>query len=187
MNAAFYFNVAGIEFIAAMLAAAAFFHLPATVLRQGFWAAANFLVLWLVLPNPASRIALAIFLGSGYVGAEALRAQAELQQLADYLKREKINFAIALLPVASWHQRLPYPAEYKAMIEEFCEKNAVQLYDRSTIAGDDDFIDYIHLNQKGLPKSDAAMMEILAQVPPAHRCLAGELAWSFARHNDPTQ
>ena len=58
-------NVSGIEFIAAALTAAAvFFHLPATVLRQSLWAAANLLVLWIVLPNPASWIALAIFLGA---------------------------------------------------------------------------------------------------------------------------
>ncbi len=86
MNAAFDFNVAGIEFIAAMLAAAAvFFHLPATILRQGAWAAANFLVLWLVLPNPASWIALAIFLGSGYIVAQSLRARPSRWLLPSYL------------------------------------------------------------------------------------------------------
>ena len=86
MNAAFDFNVAGIEFIAAMLTAAAvFFHLPATALRQGVSAAANFLVLWLVLPNPASWIALAIFLGSGYAVAQALRARPSQWLLASYM------------------------------------------------------------------------------------------------------
>jgi D-alanyl-lipoteichoic acid acyltransferase DltB (MBOAT superfamily) len=86
MNAAFDFNVAGIEFIAAMLAAAAvFFHLPATALRQGLWAAANFFVLWLVLPNLAYWIALAIFIGSGYATAQVLRLWPSRWLLSIYL------------------------------------------------------------------------------------------------------
>jgi hypothetical protein len=86
--------------------------------------------------------------------------RADLQQLADYVKREKVNVAVVLLPLASWHQRLPYPREYKAMIEEFCTRNGVALYDLSGIAEDDDFVDHIHMNQHGLPKSDAALMTI---------------------------
>jgi alginate O-acetyltransferase complex protein AlgI len=74
MNPAFDFNVTGIEFIAAMLAAAAvFFHLRAVVVRQAVWAAANFFVLWLVLPNESYWIALAAFICSGYVTAQVLR------------------------------------------------------------------------------------------------------------------
>ena len=57
-----------------MLAAAAIcFHLPTTVLKQCFWAIANSLVVWLVLPNPASAVALAVFLLSGYVMIRILR------------------------------------------------------------------------------------------------------------------
>jgi D-alanyl-lipoteichoic acid acyltransferase DltB (MBOAT superfamily) len=104
MNAALDFNVAGIEFIAGMLAAAAmFFHLPATVLRQGVWAAANFLVLWLVLPNPASWIALGIFLGSGYVVAQALRAWPSRWLLASYLTLLIAAFVVLRqYPVLDW-------------------------------------------------------------------------------------
>ena len=86
--------------------------------------------------------------------------RAELQQLAEYIKRKKMNFAVVLLPLASWHRPLPYPPTYRAMIEDFCKKNGVPLYDLSTIAGDDDFIDHIHMNERGLPKTDAALMEI---------------------------
>jgi len=86
MNVAFDFNVAGIEFIVAVLVAGAmFFHLRATVLRQGLWAAANLLVLWLVLPNAASWIALAIFIGSGYVMAQILRTRPSQWLLPSYL------------------------------------------------------------------------------------------------------
>ena len=97
-------NVAGIEFIAATLAAAAiFFHLPATILRQACWAAANFLVLWLVLPNPASWIALAIFLGSGYVVAQALRARPSRWLLTSYLVVLVAAFIVLRqYPVLDW-------------------------------------------------------------------------------------
>jgi D-alanyl-lipoteichoic acid acyltransferase DltB (MBOAT superfamily) len=103
MNA-FDFNVAGIEFIAAMLAAAAvFFHLPATVLRQSAWAAANFFVLWLVLPNRESWIALGIFLGSGYVVAQALRAAPSRWLLASYLVVLVAAFVVLRqYPVFGW-------------------------------------------------------------------------------------
>ena len=68
------FNVSGIEFIAAvLLAAAVFFWLPAVRLRQSLWACGNILVLWLVLPNPASAVILAIFLLSGYVTVRVLQ------------------------------------------------------------------------------------------------------------------
>ena len=90
----------------------------------------------------------------------------ELQAWFDYVKREKMNFAVVLLPLASWHKQLPYPPKYRAMIEEFCKQNRnadgreVPLYDLSTIAADDDFLDHIHMNTQGLPKTDAALMDI---------------------------
>lgn len=104
MNAAFDFNVSGIEFIAATLAAAGmFFYLPAIVLRQGLWAAANFLVLWLVVPNPASWIALAVFLGSGYVVAQALRARPSSWLLASYLVLLVAAFVVLRqYPIVGW-------------------------------------------------------------------------------------
>jgi D-alanyl-lipoteichoic acid acyltransferase DltB (MBOAT superfamily) len=80
------FNVAGVEFVAGVLAAAAiFFHLRTTVLRQGFWAAANILVLWLALPNAASLVVLAIFLLSGYVMARWLQKWPSRWLLSSYL------------------------------------------------------------------------------------------------------
>jgi alginate O-acetyltransferase complex protein AlgI len=86
MNAAIDFNVSGVEFIAAVLAAAAvFFWLPGVRLRQLLWASGNLLVLWLVLPNAASAVALAIFLGSGYVMALVLRRWSSGWLLASYL------------------------------------------------------------------------------------------------------
>jgi hypothetical protein len=93
----------------------------------------------------------------------------ELQAWFDYVKQEKMIFAVVLLPLASWHKPLPYPPKYRAMIEEFCKKNRnvdgreVPLYDLTAIAGDDDFGDHIHMNERGLPKTDAALMEIARQ------------------------
>ncbi len=93
----------------------------------------------------------------------------ELQAWFDDVKREKMNFAIVLLPLASWHKPLPYPPKYRATIDEFCKQNRnadgkeVPLYDLSAIASDDDFADHIHMNAQGLPKTDAALMEIARQ------------------------
>jgi hypothetical protein len=93
----------------------------------------------------------------------------ELQAWFDYIKQKKMNFAVVLLPMASWHKPLPYPPKYRAMVEEFCKKNhnadgqEIPLYDLSEIAGDDDFADHIHMNEHGLPKTDAELMEIARQ------------------------
>ena len=65
-----------------------------------------------------------------------------------------MNFAVVLLPLASWHKPLPYPPKYRAMIEEFCKQNRnadgqeVPLYDLSAIASDNDFGDHIHMNER---------------------------------------
>jgi D-alanyl-lipoteichoic acid acyltransferase DltB (MBOAT superfamily) len=80
------FNVSSVEFIAAvLLAAAVFFWLPSVRLRQSLWACGNFFVLWLVLPNLASLVALAIFLGSGYLVVRVLRVWPSRWLLAGYL------------------------------------------------------------------------------------------------------
>jgi D-alanyl-lipoteichoic acid acyltransferase DltB (MBOAT superfamily) len=104
------FNVAGIEFIAAvLLAASVFFWLPGARLRQAFWASGNLLVLWLVLPtseslatwlarhtaihaatwlvlpNPASLATLAVFLGSGYLVARLLQKRPSSWLLSSYI------------------------------------------------------------------------------------------------------
>jgi hypothetical protein len=84
----------------------------------------------------------------------------ELQGWLDCVRAEKMNFAIVLLPLASWHKPLPYPAKYRSMIEEFCRTNQVPLIDYSNLLADDDFLDHIHVNQRGLPKTDAALMKI---------------------------
>jgi D-alanyl-lipoteichoic acid acyltransferase DltB (MBOAT superfamily) len=80
------FNVSGIEFIAAMLlAAAVFFWLPAVRLRQLLWACGNGLVVWLMLPNMASLAVLAVFVVSGYVMARVLRVWPSGWLLSGYL------------------------------------------------------------------------------------------------------
>ena len=91
----------------------------------------------------------------------------ELQEWFDYVHGQGMNFAVVLLPLASWHgPPLPYPPKYRAEIAAFCKRNhnpdgqAVPLYDLTSIAGDDDFADHIHMNASGLPKTDAALMEI---------------------------
>ena len=84
----------------------------------------------------------------------------ELQQLPTTAEREKMNFVVVLLPLASWHKPLPYPPKYRAMIEEFCATNRVPLIDYSNLLTDDDFVDHIHVNPQGLPKIDSALMDI---------------------------
>ncbi|MGA2032026.1 MAG: hypothetical protein ABSG68_07210 [Thermoguttaceae bacterium] len=74
--------------------------------------------------------------------------------------REKTQFAVVLLPLASWHKQLPYPPAYRAMIEEFCAANGFRLIDCSDLLTDADFVDHIHVNNRGLPKIDAALMDV---------------------------
>jgi len=95
----------------------------------------------------------------------------ELQQWLEYVRTEKMDFQVVLLPLASWHKSLPYPPKYQAMIEEFCKTNHVQLIDKSDLLTDDDFLDHIHVNPQGLPKIDAALMEV------AQKFLRAKGAW----------
>ncbi len=79
-------NVSGVEFLTAALAGAAqFFWLPAARLRRLAWAAGSLAALWLVLPDPASRLALAAFLLSGYGTALVLRRRPSALLLGGYL------------------------------------------------------------------------------------------------------
>jgi hypothetical protein len=85
----------------------------------------------------------------------------ELQDWFDYVRSQKMNFAVVLLPLASWHgPPLPYPPKYRAEIEAFCKRNNVPFYDLSALVDDDGFLDHIHMNSKGQPKTDAALMKI---------------------------
>jgi hypothetical protein len=84
----------------------------------------------------------------------------ELQGWLDYLRTQKLDFRIVLLPLASWHAPLPYPPKYRAMIEEFCKTNHVPLIDYSHLLTDDEFFDHIHANRQGLEKIDPALMDI---------------------------
>jgi hypothetical protein len=86
--------------------------------------------------------------------------RAELQEWLAYLRSQKIEFKIVLLPLASWHEPLPYPKKYHEMIAEFCRANNVPLIDLEKLVTDDDFVDHIHVNQQGLAKTDAALMDI---------------------------
>jgi hypothetical protein len=95
----------------------------------------------------------------------------ELQQWLDYVRAEKMDFKIALLPLASWHKPLDYPEKYRAMIVDFCKTNDVPLVDYERLVTDDDFMDHIHMNPQGLEKTDAALMEI------ARKFLKGKGAW----------
>ena len=132
MNAAFDFNVAGIEFVAATLAAAGmFFYLPATAVRQGFWAAINFLVLWLVLPNAASWIALAVFLGSGYVVAQALRVRPSRWLLASYLAVLVAAFMVLRqYPVFGWVEQIANLPSFWRL--ETCRTSATALFNTAS-------------------------------------------------------
>jgi D-alanyl-lipoteichoic acid acyltransferase DltB (MBOAT superfamily) len=69
-------TVASLEFLLSLwIGSAIFFHLPPGAARRGALAAANLLVLWLLLPNLASAFFLAGFLATGYLVGEALRAR----------------------------------------------------------------------------------------------------------------
>jgi hypothetical protein len=92
--------------------------------------------------------------------AELTQHRLELQKWLDSLRSRKVEFRIVLLPLASWHRPLPYPAKYRAMIEDFCRANQVPLTDFENLVTDDDFLDHIHMNQQGLRKTDSALMDI---------------------------
>ncbi len=89
------FNVSEVEFIVAvLLAAAIFFWLPAVRLRQLLWACGNLFVLWLVLPNTQSLAVLAVFLGSGYLMARVLRIWPSGWLLASYIALLVVAFLV---------------------------------------------------------------------------------------------
>jgi hypothetical protein len=102
-------------------------------------------------------------MGADWEEALQLHRQ-ELQHWFDDLRSQKVEFRIVLLPLASWHKPLPYPRKYRAMIEDFCRSNHVRLIDLvidlENLVTDDDFLDHIHMNEIGLPKTDAALMDI---------------------------
>jgi hypothetical protein len=85
----------------------------------------------------------------------------ELQALADYLRAEKIEFAIVLLPLASWHYQMPYTMPYCDMIRDVCKRNPqVRLIDFSHLLSDEEFFDHIHANDQGLDKLNSKLMDI---------------------------
>jgi hypothetical protein len=92
----------------------------------------------------------------------------ELQDWFDDLRRQGIEFQIVLLPLGSWHGKLPYPPKYQAMIEEFCKTNHVDLTDCTHLLKDDEFVDHSHPNLQGLPKLDGKLMEIARKFLEAH-------------------
>lgn len=87
-------------------------------------------------------------------------SRSELQEWYDYVHARRMHFMIVMLPLASWHRPLPYPKEYRAMIQKFCVENRVPLVDLSGILKDGDFLDHIHANAGGLKKTDAALMAV---------------------------
>ncbi len=96
---------------------------------------------------------------------------AELQQWLDYARARGMRFTVVLLPLASWHRPLPYPPAYRVMIAGLCRRNRVPLVDLSGLLTDDDFLDHIHVNARGLEKTDAALMDV------ARRFLLSTGAW----------
>ena len=103
------FNVAGIEFIAAVLAAASFFFwLPTVRFRQAIWSCGNLFVVWLLLPNQTSLLVLPIFLASGYAMALLLRRRPSTWLLSGYLTLLVAAFLVLKrYPVLDW---VPPPA-----------------------------------------------------------------------------
>ncbi len=98
------FNVAGIEFIAAVLAAASFFFwLPTVRFRQAIWSCGNLFVVWLLLPNQTSLLVLPIFLASGYAMALLLRRRPSTWLLSGYLTLLVAAFLVLKrYPVLDW-------------------------------------------------------------------------------------
>src|SRR6185295_4063921 len=68
-------TVASLEFLLCLwIGSASFFHLPTGGARRGALLLADLVVLWLLLPNPASAVFLAVFLLSRFAIGQALRA-----------------------------------------------------------------------------------------------------------------
>jgi D-alanyl-lipoteichoic acid acyltransferase DltB (MBOAT superfamily) len=78
--------VTSLEFLVALLLGSAFYpFLPGVKLRQAFLGAANLFVLYTMIPNAASWVALGVFLGSGYVAGTWLRAKPGRAGFSAYL------------------------------------------------------------------------------------------------------
>ena len=89
-------TVASLEFLLSLwIGSAVFFHLPPGTARRGALAAANLLVLWLLLPNLASALFLAGFLATGYLVGESLRARPRPALFATYLTLLLAAFVVA--------------------------------------------------------------------------------------------
>ena len=92
--------------------------------------------------------------------ANMLAHRDDLRQFLRYVRQERMQSAVVLLPLASWHRLLPYPARYRELVVELCRTESVPLVDLSDLLGDDQFDDHIHVNDRGLDRLDAALMEI---------------------------
>ena len=84
----------------------------------------------------------------------------ELQDWLDYLRRGKDRFPDRAPASGQLAPAAALSAQVSGDDREVCAANRVPLIDYSKLLTDDDFDDHIHVNRQGLPKTDAALMEI---------------------------
>jgi hypothetical protein len=92
--------------------------------------------------------------------AEMKRHGAQLAALADFVHGRGMAMTVVLLPLADWHRKLPYPAEYEKVVDEVCRRKHVPLADLSRLVPTSGFNDHIHLNEAGRDVLEPALLEI---------------------------
>jgi hypothetical protein len=84
----------------------------------------------------------------------------ELESFIDYHQQRRINVAIVLLPLASWHRTMPYTTPYRQLVEELCKSHSIPFIDLSNVLADEEFEDHIHAGAQGVDILDPILMKL---------------------------
>jgi len=84
----------------------------------------------------------------------------ELGRLFDYLRRQGVPVAVALLPHRRSLDELPLIHAYGDAVTKLCAANSIPIVDLSHLLGDDDFFDLSHPTARGLARTHEHLIEI---------------------------
>jgi hypothetical protein len=84
----------------------------------------------------------------------------ELEHFVDSIQQRHVKVVIVLLPLASWHQPLPYTSPYAKLVRDLCTAKSVPLVDLTAALADGDFEDHIHANERGVNILDPILMQL---------------------------
>jgi len=85
----------------------------------------------------------------------------ELGRLFDYLRRQGVPVAVALLPHRRSLDELPVIHAYRDAVTKLCAASSIPLVDLSHLLDDDDFFDLNHANARGLTRTHEQLMKIV--------------------------